>query len=273
MKLKLFLSLLLAWGAFVIQDADCAEKKDPKTLVLIICSDDLPLYKRLQQVWKSYMHEDPEHFECYFIRSDPKLSSEFLIKKDVIWSKGQESLIPGLLNKTLLSLEAMLPRLDEFDYVLRANLSSFFVFPRLLNFLKTAPKEKLYCGVRNGYGTHDHEAGWICGAGILMSLDLAKMLLKDKEKLFDLDQPPNDCSNMDDIVIGSLFTKNGIQIQPGLCTEIYSVGDWNKIADSMPEGIYHFRIKTLDPMRLRVEPSMHASLLAHFYNKQIYIGP
>ena len=39
-----------------------------KVLVLIITSDNLPVYPKLQKVWKSYMHSDPEHIEAYFIR-------------------------------------------------------------------------------------------------------------------------------------------------------------------------------------------------------------
>ncbi|MCX6988703.1 MAG: hypothetical protein NTZ52_04285 [Chlamydiae bacterium] len=118
--------------------------RNPKVLVLIIASDNFPgvdlvfPYPELKKIWRSYMHTNP-NIEAYFIQGDPNLSSPYEIQGDVIWSKTEENLRPGILNKTLLSIECMLPRINEFDYVLRTNLSSFYVFPRLLHFLQTLP--------------------------------------------------------------------------------------------------------------------------------------
>lgn len=267
MKLKSFFVLILTWIAFMGRCADCAQN-NPKTLVLIICSDNLPLYKGLQEIWRSYMHQDPEHFECYFIRSDPELFSEFYVDQDVIWSRSEESVTPGILNKTLLSLEAMLPRLDQFDYVLRTNLSSFFVFPRLLDFLKNAPQERFYCGIHHGYGVQNHEAGWVCGAGILMSTDLAKMLVSHKKRLFNLS--PDIWSNIDDVAIADLFAENGVQIVPSLYREILSLEDWKKMSKRIPKDVFHFRIKTPEPDRMKVDLFIHSTLLSYFYSKKIY---
>lgn len=238
--------------------------KDPKTLVLVICTDG-KLYDELQKVWKSYMHLDPEHFECYFIRANPKLSSPFFIDEDVIWSRTQENYIPGILNKTLLSLEAFLPRLDEFDYVLRCNLSSFFVFPRLLEFLSEAPEQQFYCGLRHGDGRRPKRPnGWVCGAGIIMSKDLAHLLIENKPALFNLS--PKTCYNVDDVAMGDFFFDMGIKRSPGLCIEIYSLKDWNDI----PSDVYHFRIKILDVEdRAAVELPIHHTLLKMFYDIEI----
>lgn len=48
-------------------------------------------------------------------------------------------MIPGILNKTVKGLEFLQPCFSDFDYILRTNLSSFYVFPKLLNFLHQAP--------------------------------------------------------------------------------------------------------------------------------------
>jgi hypothetical protein len=106
-----------------------------KLLVLIIASEDLPVYVELQKIWRAYMHSFPANVDAYFIKGDPNLPTKYQFVDDVIWSQTVENLIPGLINKTVLSLEAMLPKLHQYDYVLRANLSSFFHFPRLLEFL------------------------------------------------------------------------------------------------------------------------------------------
>lgn len=79
------------------------------------------------------MHKQKENVECYFIKSNPYLKSKNVIIDDVIFSKQKEDMIPGILRKTLLSFEALLPRIKkEFDFVLRTNLSSFLIFPHLI---------------------------------------------------------------------------------------------------------------------------------------------
>ncbi len=256
--------LCLVFGVFCARPI---QAKDPKTLVLIICSDNLPVYVDLQRVWRSYMHLDPEHFECYFIRAVPELSSDFLIKDDVIWSKGQESVIPGLLNKTLVSLEALLPRLDEFDYVLRANLSSFYVFPCLLDFLKRAPRQRFYSGIHHGYKNPEHRAGWVNGSGIIMSTDLAMSLIINKSAL--LNRSMDSCSNFDDVVIADFFTKNRVGIVSDISREIYSIEDWTNVMKNIPRHVFHFRILTPEPSRQEVDFSIHEILLQFFYNKTV----
>ncbi len=247
--------------------AHTINKNKPKTLVLIICSDNLPVYEGLQKVWRSYMHLYPESFECYFIRGNPLLPTKFYIEQDVIWSKTQESLTPGLLNKTLLSLEALLPRLDEFSYVLRTNLSSFFVLPNLLDFLIKAPSQRFYAGIHHGHGFPGHEAGWVCGAGIIMSTDLAKMLVSNSSRFFDLS--PENPFNVDDVAIADYFAENKIPIQASRFREIYSLQDWINTKQNIPTDVFHFRIITPPPTRLEVDLSIHKTLLEFFYNKTV----
>lgn len=242
------------------------QAKDPKVLVLITCSDNLPVYKGLQKSWRSYMHSDPEHFESYFLCADKDLPEEVLIEDDIIWCRGQESLRPAILNKTLSSLEVMIPRLEEFDYVLRTNLSSFYVFPRLLNFLTNSPKQRFYCGIH--HSADNHKAGWICGAGILMSTDLARMLVANKGRLFNL-SPEEAVDHADDVAIGDLFAQNGIKCRKGLFKEIYSEQDWMSVWNNFPTDVFHFRIITPPPYRAKVDLSIHQALLKIIYNKNI----
>ena len=135
--MKKLLSVVL-FSAFVLyRSIEASSLSDVKVLVLIIAND-TPLYNELQKLWKSYMHLDRKHIEAYFIKADDRIEEPYEIRDDVLWIKTKDSLIPGVLNKTVLSFEAMLPRIkNEFDYIVRTNLSSFYIFPRLLNFLET----------------------------------------------------------------------------------------------------------------------------------------
>ena len=63
------------------------------------------------------MHSDPEHVEAYFMKADPNLPQEVIVDGDVIWVKSSETIVPGLINKTIKSLNLFLPRFKEFDFI------------------------------------------------------------------------------------------------------------------------------------------------------------
>lgn len=228
---------------------------DPKILVLIIASDDLPVYKELQTIWKGYMHRDPEHIEAYFLRADPHLNTPYAIHEDVIWSKTEESLAPGVLNKTLLSLECLYSRLDEFDYVVRTNLSSFYNFPRLLDYVKTLPAASCYAAFRGNHGGISFGGG----AGIIFSRDLVKKLVERKEELLNHYLP-------DDVAIGLFMQQEDVQLIDAPRTDFLSLGDWNSFGHAIPHHAFHFRVKNNDPaLRLTDEVYVQKQLYNMFY--------
>lgn len=214
-------------------------QKDKKVLVLIIASDNLLAYLELQKIWNAYMHKDRKHFEVYFIKGNPALSTAYEINGDSIIVKTEESLVPGIVKKTVLSLEAMLPRLKEFDYVLRTNLSSFYYFPNLLMYLSVLPKDKCYSAVSQYCDTSQFGRIYFgSGAGFILSSDLAAMLVKGKEEIFKLskDLP-------DDVLIGYFFQKRNIFAKPANRIDFVSREEWENKKDRLSKGAYHFRAK------------------------------
>lgn len=233
-------------------------QRNKKLLVLIITSDQFPIYVELQKIWKSYMHYNPNQVEAYFIRGNEHLSRTFEVQGDIIWSKTDEGWSPqsaGIINKTILSMEAMMPRIDEFDYVLRTNLSSFYAFPRLLKFLETLPTTNCYCG--SSIGDNSPIAS---GCGFIMSTDLAKMLVTNKHKLINKKMSP------DDVLIGEFFNKNGIKLIPHARLDLLNLNDWEKYKNNIPTDIFQFRIKGDDALRLKNDIYIHSQLLKVFYN-------
>lgn len=252
--MRSLLLLILASCCFLKVEA-ALPQNELKILVLVIASDDLPVYKELQAIWKSYMHLDPDHVEAYFIRGNPNLSTDFEIQEDVIWSKTDENVIPGILRKTVLSLEALLPRIEEFDYVLRTNLSSFYIFPRLLQFLHTLPKKECYCafiGEAQGiwYGS---------GAGFILSKDLVQMLVRDRQLI------PNHPLH-DDVLIGAFFQLKQIPVLPAPRTDLPTLSEWFAIKDHIPANAFHFRVKNAyEHLRSRDEVFIQSELVKMFY--------
>lgn len=229
-----------------------------KLLVLIITSDHLPVYIALQKIWKSYMHLDPEHVEAYFLRADPDLPTLVAIDGDVIWAKTSEGWSPdsaGIINKTVLAMEAMLPRIQEFEYVLRTNLSSFYVFPRLLKHLENLPKSGCYYAS----GT-DRLSSVGTGCGFILSRDLVELIAKHKLDFLDRATP------QDDNIIAKFLNENDIYLLPHPRLDLLSLQDWQKNKDCLPDDLFHFRVKSAND-RLNDEIYIHSQLLHLFYPK------
>ncbi len=250
---------------------------DIKILVLIISSDDHPVYSELQKIWRSYMHNDPEHVEAYFIRGNPDLPTLYHIDGDTIWSQTKENLAPGVLNKTLLSLEAFIPKIDTYNYILRTNLSSFYVFPRLLKFLKTLPKTRCYCASAFSDELLGH------GSGFLISPDVAKIMVNNKKILF------NDASHADDVLIGRFIKQNQkIPLIRNDRMDFYEMFHWDRDKDTIigncgeypadinstnrplwPFQMFHFRIKFSGEERLKNDIYVQSMLLKMFGYQKI----
>jgi len=237
------------------------QHSEAKVLVLVIASDHyngqpVPIYGELEKVWRTYMHLDPKHVEVYFIKADPNLSSDYEIRGDVIWSKTADNLMPGILNKTLLSLECLSSRFDEFDYVLRTNLSSFFRFPRLLEVLKQAPKTRYYFGSDTG---QPHSAGLIgSGCGFIVSTDLALDLVRNKAQLFNK-------IGWDDVLMGEYITGKGVHLVSAKREDFQKVAGWKKYKQEIDANVFHYRVRMTGEAS-RADLSSHAEELYVHYD-------
>ena len=268
--MKAYLYLLLTFVLFFQNSVDALGPilREPKILVLIISSNSMQAYIDLQGIWKQYMNSDPEHFEVYFIAASPDLATPYEIKGNYLTVKGEESYVPGIIDKTMLALETMQPRLKEFDYVLRTNLSSFYVFPRLLNFVKTLPKYRCYCGVQLYLPeTHLGLINFVSGAGILLSRDLAQMLINEKDKIFKINK-----DLPDDVLIGYFFQNAHIASRPAQRTDFPTFIDWAIRKNQIPANSFHFRAKNNYNQRsseenFNEEIAIDKELLKMFYPK------
>jgi hypothetical protein len=243
---------------------------DIKILVLIIASDNLPVYIEEQKVWRAYMHLNPKYVESYFIKADPHLVTPFEIDEDVIRTRGDENLIPGVFNKTLLAFEALYHRLHEFKYVIRTNLSSFYVFPRLIKFLETLPRERCYAGYFAPTWKFTN------GHGIILSSDLVALMLQNENELFNN-------SAIDDRAIGAFLHRRKIPMLFAPYFDMCEIDTWNMKSDirvckrsewhqnkgKIPEDVFLFRTKNHKHLRATDEVFHQHELLKMFYGKTL----
>lgn len=255
-----FTCLCIVTAVFCLQGSqeDTTPEKPVKVLVLNIASDDLPVYGELQNIWRQYMHRYPEQIEAYFMKADPNMDTDIRIEGDVIWVKCEESLRPGILYKTLKALEYFLPRIKtEFTHVLRANLSSFFIFPRYLSFLNTCPRIGFYGGSDIGGGKLIGT-----GSGFTISRDVAALLVKNQKKLLKTTLP-------DDIAIALFLREKDIPLQLHIRKNFFSLEAWLNVNGFINPKTFHIRVKSRDAARrITDDVFIHNQLYKMFYDSQ-----
>lgn len=119
-------------------------------IIILIISSQSTHYSQMKEMWKKYMNKH-ENIKCFFIEFNIEIEQQILLDEinNTIYIKGNETYIPGILDKTIKSIQYVVSSNMEFDYILRTNLSTFIVLDKLYNYLlKTkldyaGPKAKL----------------------------------------------------------------------------------------------------------------------------------
>jgi len=197
-------------------------------LIILIIANDNDNYFEMQEKWQSYMNKHP-HITSYFIKYKEDLEENIIQNEDTIYVKGQESLIPGCLDKTIKSIEHVLNNFD-FNFIFRTNLSSVVDLNKLYNLLNNNIE---YAGVIGDY----YGQKFISGAGFLMNRQTCKLLIDNKNKLnYDI---------IDDVSIGQFMTSKNIKFTQLTRFEVYNYeNNINLLRKDNIINFYHFRCKS-----------------------------
>ncbi len=124
----------------------------------------------------------------------------------------------AIIYKTMAAFEYFLPRIQrEFDFVIRSNLSSFYVFPRLLSYLETLPRSKCYSG---GFTTPGIQIA--SGSGMILSPDVIEILCQSRGSLM-MNNHRGDDEN-----IWRVLAPKGIRVKLHDRLDILSMEQWNQ---------------------------------------------
>jgi hypothetical protein len=237
-----------------------------RVLVLVIASDSPAHYVEMQKVWIRrsltfkgtslepgskkrdidiwFVKAKPERLWVGDIANDGPLSDTVEFDRDAmtIYVKGNETYIPGILNKTVEAIRAIGL---EYDFVWRTNLSSVLDFDGLLRYcrgLNPLPKEGLRCVFYAGYtgladvATNkdiDSNIRFASGSGFLLSREAVQYLI-DNEALLRRDL-------IDDVAIGALLEPRFGIVHLDRCR--IKTGQEN-VASVVSCGVFHFRCET-----------------------------
>jgi hypothetical protein len=210
--------------------------------MLIISSDTESVYKEHRKIWSSYMNSNPS-IHAYFIQyGDVKQTLE----NNTLWLTGKES-FKAITTKTIDGFDFFL-RKNDYDFIVRTNMSSFWNFEALMKFLNQLPKEKLYSGF---IGNHNG-IKFASGSGFIMSSDVAKLLINNRNIAERV-------GIVDDVDIGYTMYKLGIPIYPGRRIDFHSKEMFLK--HNYDPNAYHYRLKWHDRAKRCEEPEFMKLLI------------
>lgn len=206
-----------------------------KIIFLIISSNNELAYAEMKKIIPQYFTLFSDKIKYFFIENRSQ-DSDVIEINDHLYFNDYESFIPGIFTKTIKAIN-YINNNYEYDYVIRTNLSSFWNLNNILTFLNNKPLYKYACG----YAFQ----GFISGTGVIMSRDVANLLLASETQYIS-----------DDVAISNIIQNNGIELYD---IQEYKWGFMMPKIDNLPsnccyltsddnnfDDILYFRLKNAD---------------------------
>lgn len=167
--------------------------------ILIIYSPGVHYDKMLSILHNYYKQFNNVFFYFIQMREEQSLEIELDSENNMLYVKGKEEPY-SILRKTIESMKYILKNHEnDFDFLIRANISTFINIDLLDKFLSGVPKKMFYGGghvLKINWGNTGREYGstFSQGTSIVLSKDLVDDICKNENRLeYDL---------MDDVAIG-----------------------------------------------------------------------
>ena len=179
-------------------------------LILLVIANRSELYDKFVNIyWKKFIEYTNKlgQIKIFLLYGNDNIEPFNDIKENIIQYNEKDSLIPGILKKTLYAFE-YINNNYEFDYILRTNLSSFFIYDKLIKLIDTFSKTKFLSGPLgptfinlNNQEEYDKKLDYfVSGTAIILSKDLVSDIINKKNNL--------NYSLFDDVAISNLLNTN-----------------------------------------------------------------
>jgi hypothetical protein len=172
----------------------------PKVIMAVLDGGSNPIYDEMRAIWNLYRKCREPNVYVYFLKySNDKLPNDqkyYMVESTAtLYQYGEESVIPGILEKTRGAIEYFCETTD-FDYFYRTNMSSLFDFDTMLEYLENNPTD--YGGkLENAFYQYEFASG----SGYVLSRSACDIFLNQ------FDQMLSDPTLFDDVAVGKIMQK------------------------------------------------------------------
>jgi hypothetical protein len=241
-----------------------------KLLVLVIAGGTKSVYYPQRSLWRLVAeHVRPMGVHVYLVARSPNVRTPTLQGTTILFpdelsvpkserykTERFERISADFLVETLAYvLEARLPGKDA-PHILRTNLSSFWRFDRLLQWLEPKAIGNYSAGFQGVIDGHT----FLSGAGLLLSRDVASLIVRQRHAL--------DTTQIDDVAVSAVLRTNQVTMDA-----MTRCDDFARIVDALPHefagDVYHWRMKA--PHAPMQDLALWASLYLKFYGPSMAV--
>lgn len=179
-----------------------------KILNLVIHNSEFEIYESMYKVLSRF-YKNYKFVDTFFIEQKENLNTKYKITEDRLIINGKESIVPGLLNKTIESMQVLNENGMRYDWVVRSNVSTVIDFSVVKKLLTENRNLDYFSGcvtllnsLNVPHGISDQRyfgTLFAHGTFIGMSKDLADIIVNNRKKL--------DYEVVDDVAIGVFVSK------------------------------------------------------------------
>ena len=197
------------------KNVECKSERKFNILNLILFSNENCIYReyylKIVELQKEYMKSyksNNNNITFYFYCYKEDLQEEYMIEDDMIYIKGTETYVPGILEKTIKAFE--ITKNMKYDFLLRSNISTVIDYRKLDDILYKIPDDVIYAGgscllhnwLDHDYGIHKvYNIPFILGTSIILKREGVHKIINNKNVLPE--------TIIDDVSLGLFFNHFG----------------------------------------------------------------
>jgi hypothetical protein len=208
--------LIILSNIFLYAESFDVNNSDFSILNLVLySSDNGGPYDRMRNLTDKY-YKRFDFVTTYYYCFKPDLEKDFELQDNILYVKGDETFIPGILQKTIDAFEYFREEIPKYKYVVRSNISTIIRFDLLQEDLKNNAVG-YGCALcwnmeynKNKAALPENTIIFSSGTSIIFSPDVVMNIINNKDKL--------DMMKIDDASIGE-FVQNEmpeVEMQPVL---------------------------------------------------------
>lgn len=247
------------------------EKPYYKAILLVLASDNTPLYQEFRKVYQAYLDSNPN------IRVFLVYGNQYSFEPqsyDLVYNDIEENYNPGMITKTVRAIEYIDANYD-YDFLIRTNLSTFWHLDGLFSRLKNTPTQKCFTGSLISCRYKDQSSPqYIAGVNLILSRDLVKHLIDDQDEMCQW-KLPEDWA-MSQVLINRGFTPVHAVPSPIHFMEKFVNTDqqpiYHEISIAQKHHRDHYRIKNtkVPGQRQLIDLTVANILLKEYYGKTLF---